>query len=344
MKNYVIALLFTLLLAGTQICFSQPYKPLPETNASWIVYEADSENIIYTEFYLSTTIDDTIINENVFNKIHYRIVSWPNDWNKNRDQFKDGDNILSDELGYYGAFRNTQDGKVFFVPNDPNPIIASTEFLVVDFTKNEGDTVYNVGITEASIFYISDFIVDSIRYKPAGPHSLKCLFLSPRYLEYPCLQPHNCQLVWIEGIGSTNGGILNSVSAGFLNYYMNCMHKEDTMYYYNDFGSSFFGLTYEPGICALPVDIKTRKDSYNQLVIYPNPASNWVSFTYTLVGEKPVGVLEMRDAAGRSVHQAQLSQKQGEYVWDTRQLKVGTYFYSLKTGGNVKTGKLIITK
>jgi hypothetical protein len=31
MKNYVTALLITLLLAGTQICFSQQYKPLPDT-------------------------------------------------------------------------------------------------------------------------------------------------------------------------------------------------------------------------------------------------------------------------------------------------------------------------
>lgn len=39
-----------------------------------------------------------------------------------------------------------------------------------------------------------------------------------------------------------------------------------------------------------------------------------------------------------------LSQKQGEYIWDTRQVKAGTYYYSLKTGGSFKTGKVVIVK
>ena len=39
-----------------------------------------------------------------------------------------------------------------------------------------------------------------------------------------------------------------------------------------------------------------------------------------------------------------LSQKQGEYIWDTRQVKAGTYYYSLKTGGSFKAGKVVIVK
>lgn len=80
------------------------------------------------------------------------------------------------------------------------------------------------------------------------------------------------------------------------------------------------------------------------LVIYPNPANNWVSFGYTLESEKPQAVLEIRDAAGKTVHQVQLSQPKGEYVWDTRQLQAGTYYYSLKTGSSFKTGKVVIVK
>jgi hypothetical protein len=76
----------------------------------------------------------------------------------------------------------------------------------------------------------------------------------------------------------------------------------------------------------------------------PNPASSWVGFVYTLEGEKTVALLEIRDATGKTVHQTQLNQKQGEYVWDTRQVKAGTYYYSLKTDTNIKSGKVMITK
>jgi hypothetical protein len=78
--------------------------------------------------------------------------------------------------------------------------------------------------------------------------------------------------------------------------------------------------------------------------VRPNPANNWVSFGYTLEGEKPQAVLEIRDAAGKTVHQVQLSQPKGEYVWDTRELHAGTYYYSLKTGSSFKTGKVVIVK
>jgi hypothetical protein len=76
----------------------------------------------------------------------------------------------------------------------------------------------------------------------------------------------------------------------------------------------------------------------------PNPANSWVGFVYTLEGEKAAALLEIRDAAGKTVHQTQLNQKQGEYVWDTRQVKAGTYYYSLKTDANIKSGKVVITK
>ena len=78
--------------------------------------------------------------------------------------------------------------------------------------------------------------------------------------------------------------------------------------------------------------------------VRPNPANNWVSFTYTLEGEQAQAVLELRDAAGKTVHQVQLSQTKGEYVWDTRELQSGTYYYSLKTANTNKNGKVVISK
>jgi hypothetical protein len=75
-----------------------------------------------------------------------------------------------------------------------------------------------------------------------------------------------------------------------------------------------------------------------------SPANNWVSFTYTLEGEQAQAVLELRDATGKTVHQVQLSQPKGAYLWDTRELQPGTYYYSLKTASAIKAGKFVIVK
>ncbi|MCK9236243.1 MAG: hypothetical protein M0P09_08030 [Acholeplasmataceae bacterium] len=47
------------------------------------------------------------------------------------------------------------------------------------------------------------------------------------------------------------------------------------------------------------------------LDVRPNPANSWVSFGYTLSDEKSQAVLEIYDAAGKTIHQAQLSQSKG---------------------------------
>ena len=111
---------------------------------------------------------------------------------------------------------------------------------------------------------------------------------------------------------------------------------------------------YEYCDCPAPLDeeLKTKPVSSKSVQtllspsveVRPNPANNWVSFTYTLEGEQPQAVLELRDAAGKTVHQVQLSQPKGAYLWDTRELQSGTYYYSLKTANTNKTGKVVISK
>ncbi len=105
-----------------------------------------------------------------------------------------------------------------------------------------------------------------------------------------------------------------------------------------------------PSVIDASLKTKAVSNTTNQSLlgtiveIHPNPASSWVSFNYKLEGEKPQALLELRDAVGKTIHQAQLIQKQGEYIWDTRHIKAGTYYYSLKTSGGIKTGKVVIVK
>ncbi|GAB1417851.1 hypothetical protein MASR2M12_06160 [Bacteroidales bacterium] len=111
---------------------------------------------------------------------------------------------------------------------------------------------------------------------------------------------------------------------------------------------------YEYCDCPAPLDeeLKTKPVSGKSIQtlsslsvkVRPNPANNWVSFAYTLEGGQAQAALELRDAAGKMVHQVQLIQPKGEYVWDTRTLQAGSYYYILKTANATKTGKVVISK
>jgi hypothetical protein len=74
----------------------------------------------------------------------------------------------------------------------------------------------------------------------------------------------------------------------------------------------------------------------------PNPANSWVSFDYQLAGKAETALLEITDTQGRQVHRIELRNKTGQYVWDTRHISPGLYYYTLKTGQASKTGKLVI--
>ena len=82
----------------------------------------------------------------------------------------------------------------------------------------------------------------------------------------------------------------------------------------------------------------------NGLVIKasPNPASSWVAFDYTLPVHANEAVLQISDVHGRSIIAFVITAKQGQQLWDIRDVKKGVYLYTLKTGAISKHGKLII--
>lgn len=69
----------------------------------------------------------------------------------------------------------------------------------------------------------------------------------------------------------------------------------------------------------------------NPLIVFPNPAKDWISFDYTREDEQSKAMLELRDATGKAVLQMLLSEPKGTYLWDTHELQPGLYFFSLKT-------------
>ncbi len=267
-----------LLLAALWVIegYSQQYVPISESNASWIVYSIDSHHIHYNQFIVLPTADDTIINGTQYTKLYLNYLGWPRPNNLSEEYSKDGPFLF-----YWGAFRNTNDGKVYYIPGDD--FYFTTEQLLFDFSKNEGDTIYDVLIEISNVHYLIDYRVDSVRYKQFGPHSLKCLYLKPLSEDFPCDLENSpqyfdgtCYLTWIEGLGSIrNGGIINMVNSGFDGISFLCLNKNDTIYYdrqsYDNWEEN---LTYEPGICFLPVGLDEMSDLYKHINVSPNPIHN----------------------------------------------------------------------
>lgn len=80
------------------------------------------------------------------------------------------------------------------------------------------------------------------------------------------------------------------------------------------------------------------------LSVEPNPAREWATFNYTLPETESKGVIKISDATGEMVKVIEVSGVQGQYVWDTREVKPGVYFYTFVVNGASITSKLVITK
>ena len=78
------------------------------------------------------------------------------------------------------------------------------------------------------------------------------------------------------------------------------------------------------------------------LRVYPNPTSARVVFAYQFADAKTEGVITVTDITGRIIKTIKVTGKQGQNIWDTRNVKPGLYFYTVSSSGMSKSGKLII--
>ena len=78
------------------------------------------------------------------------------------------------------------------------------------------------------------------------------------------------------------------------------------------------------------------------IIVKPNPAGTWASFEYKLPGATSQGVLSIYAASGKSVLSVELENSEGQYMWDTRTVPNGVYYYTLKCEGIKKSGKIIV--
>lgn len=78
---------------------------------------------------------------------------------------------------------------------------------------------------------------------------------------------------------------------------------------------------------------------------YPNPASQWVAFDYTLPYPAENATIFITDLSGRAINTITVNRAYGQTVWDSQGVPSGIYFYSLEVNGTIiDKRKLIITK
>ena len=85
--------------------------------------------------------------------------------------------------------------------------------------------------------------------------------------------------------------------------------------------------------------------SLTDLKVYPNPATDYVTFEYKLPEYVEQATLVITSITGKVVYEFDLKDIAGQILWDTRTIENGIYFYALKRGDKTLTsGKVSIMK
>jgi hypothetical protein len=81
-----------------------------------------------------------------------------------------------------------------------------------------------------------------------------------------------------------------------------------------------------------------------EITVKPNPAKDWAVFNYSLPDSGAEGVIKISDVSGKLITALPINGKQGQKIWDTREIKSGVYFYTLHVSGFKKSGKIVVRK
>jgi hypothetical protein len=190
MRNLTILFVFI----SFQISLAQNYIPFPDSGAIWINYRYTLVDEPFYHYVFSGADnycingEDTIINSNNYTKLNYC-------------------------NGNYKVAIRSDNGRVYFVPPD-----SVNEFLLYDFTVEEGDTLDNYYTFWSEPFLMPSTIIGSI-----DSVSLNGVY-------HKRIQVDNSY--WIEGIGCSQGLFIEpwpNVSGAAYELY--CMSHDDTTLY-----------------------------------------------------------------------------------------------------------------
>ena len=143
------------------------------------------------------------------------------------------------------------------------------------------------------------------------------------------------ELADIEYIAENNRTTAGSMARGILEtwygyIFCDCLNTTDTSGYKNN------KIIIEPNA--------VEKLNELNIIVKPNPANQWTVFDYQIPEADVFGEIRITDINGRIIESFRVSGKQGQKIWDTRNLQSGLYFYTFTVNDIYKSGKIIILK
>lgn len=81
-----------------------------------------------------------------------------------------------------------------------------------------------------------------------------------------------------------------------------------------------------------------------EISVNPNPAQTWCSYKYKLPLVESTAEVKIFDSKNMLIHSFTINGKQGELLWDTREVNSGIYFYQFKTNNIILGGKIVVIK
>lgn len=78
--------------------------------------------------------------------------------------------------------------------------------------------------------------------------------------------------------------------------------------------------------------------------VKPNPASDWIQFSYKLPYNALTGEILITDISGKFIDRLNVTGAKGMKLWDTQNITQGVYLYTLISNGFSHTGKIVISR
>ena len=271
-------LLTTILIVQFTTAQSQDYIPLPSENTIW---QNQLQFIDGGYFYSYCTAGDTSINEQNYTKID------------------------SCGTGYKGAIRS-ENGKAFFVPAD-----FSEEYLLYDFTLEEGETIDSVyfEFPGSNDFALGEFqagIVDSVLI--GGEYRKR---ISIEYYE------------WIEGVGCTSG-LFKDPSVYFdivLN--LSCFSVNNSILYPEESDGESCPTDFIQSVSELFAD---------EVKVFPNPAKDELNVVQPVILGDSQWSVKVYSSMGREIKVSTKSISTERVTIDVSAMPSGIYFLAIENG------------
>jgi hypothetical protein len=78
--------------------------------------------------------------------------------------------------------------------------------------------------------------------------------------------------------------------------------------------------------------------------VYPNPATTYTTFEWKIPGNSK-SVLRISNSTGQIVATAEFTVEEGQWLWDTREIKAGVYVYELLNNNQrLESGRITVVK